>query len=197
MSENENVGHGHVFPRPDGMKARCGGPGLCPECNRDRLEAKKSISTKTINSITTEDVQSFNVINEIQPVNSLDYYQNIATKSANYPGKGSALGLVYLALKLNGEAGEAAEQVGKAMRDDELVTVNRFEGIPSVNVINNRELSHERRAAIIRELGDNLWYLGAICNELGTTLSEVAATNLKKLADRTARNTLQGDGDNR
>jgi len=34
-SENLNVGHGHVFPRPDGMKARCGGPSLCSQCARD------------------------------------------------------------------------------------------------------------------------------------------------------------------
>lgn len=27
-----NTGHGHVRPRPDGVKARCGGPGMCPEC---------------------------------------------------------------------------------------------------------------------------------------------------------------------
>jgi hypothetical protein len=32
---NGNVGHGHVHPRPDGMKARCGGPGLCSECSKD------------------------------------------------------------------------------------------------------------------------------------------------------------------
>lgn len=32
---NENKGHGHVFPRPDGMKARCGGPGMCKECAAD------------------------------------------------------------------------------------------------------------------------------------------------------------------
>jgi hypothetical protein len=30
-----NVGHGHVFPRPDGRVARCGGPGICRECSRD------------------------------------------------------------------------------------------------------------------------------------------------------------------
>lgn len=30
-----NSGHGHVFPRPDGMKARCGGPALCKECRCD------------------------------------------------------------------------------------------------------------------------------------------------------------------
>jgi ADP-ribose pyrophosphatase YjhB (NUDIX family) len=33
-------GHGHVFPRDDGNRARCGGPGLCPSCARDALLAK-------------------------------------------------------------------------------------------------------------------------------------------------------------
>lgn len=31
-----NNGHGWVIARDDGMKARCGGPGLCAECNRDQ-----------------------------------------------------------------------------------------------------------------------------------------------------------------
>jgi hypothetical protein len=28
----QNVGHGHVNPRPDGLRARCGGPALCSVC---------------------------------------------------------------------------------------------------------------------------------------------------------------------
>jgi hypothetical protein len=32
---NPNVGHGHVFPRPDGMKSRCGGPAMCSGCAQD------------------------------------------------------------------------------------------------------------------------------------------------------------------
>lgn len=28
-------GHGHVTPRADGAKARCGGPALCSECARE------------------------------------------------------------------------------------------------------------------------------------------------------------------
>jgi hypothetical protein len=31
-------GHGHVTPRPDGAKARCGGPGLCVVCAREYFE---------------------------------------------------------------------------------------------------------------------------------------------------------------
>ena len=30
-----NVGHGHVIPRPDRVRARCGGPRLCRECSLD------------------------------------------------------------------------------------------------------------------------------------------------------------------
>jgi hypothetical protein len=35
-----DCGHGHVYPHPSGMKARCGGPGMCKLCSRD-LAAKK------------------------------------------------------------------------------------------------------------------------------------------------------------
>lgn len=31
-----NEGHGHVFERPDGLKAKCGGPKICMDCARDR-----------------------------------------------------------------------------------------------------------------------------------------------------------------
>lgn len=33
-----DLGHGHVRPRPDGAKARCGGPGICPQCSREAAE---------------------------------------------------------------------------------------------------------------------------------------------------------------
>lgn len=29
-------GHGHVFPRSDGIRMRCGGPGMCAECRADK-----------------------------------------------------------------------------------------------------------------------------------------------------------------
>ncbi len=33
-----NTGHGHVWARPDGMKARCGGPFICHQCHVDATE---------------------------------------------------------------------------------------------------------------------------------------------------------------
>lgn len=35
QSNGANVGHGHVTPRPDGVKARCGGPPFCSVCARE------------------------------------------------------------------------------------------------------------------------------------------------------------------
>lgn len=33
-------GHGWVTPNPDGSVARCGGPGLCPECRAEEQAVK-------------------------------------------------------------------------------------------------------------------------------------------------------------
>lgn len=109
----------------------------------------------------------------------LDSYQAKAVTTAIYPGQKTFAGLTYCALKLNGEAGEVAEKVGKAWRDD------------------HGAISGERREAIIKELGDVLWYLANIAEELQTTLSHAAEINLEKLADRRARGTLSGSGDER
>lgn len=133
---------------------------------------------KTINKITQEDVVFFSEENC-----DIDVYQSIATRSAFYPGKGTPLGLVYVALKMNGEAGEFAEHVGKTMRDDALME--------------EKQLTMARRELLIKEVGDVLWDLAAACNELGITLSEAAHANLMKIKDRGERGTLQGSGDNR
>ena len=47
---NPNVGHGHVFPRPDGMKTRCGGPALCSECAKD-LAFKEAETVNTASEL--------------------------------------------------------------------------------------------------------------------------------------------------
>lgn len=128
--------------------------------------------------------------------NALKVYQDVATKSAFYPGQGTALGLAYCALKLNGEAGELAEHVGKAMRDDELMLSIGFNG-NSAPMFVAGELSPTRHALLIKEVGDVLWYVTALCNELGVTLDDVAETNVRKLFDRGERDALQGSGDER
>jgi len=141
--------------------------------------------TTPINRITDADLQAF----EASPW--LDRYQSIATKSAFYPGQGTPLGLAYCGLKVNGEAGELAEHIGKAMRDDALITSDN-QGSAHFGT-----LTSERHALIVKEVGDVLWYLSAICNELGIGLDYAAGENLRKLKDRTDRDALRGSGDER
>ena len=124
--------------------------------------------------------------------NALNLYQRLATGTAIYPGQGSPLGLIYVALKGAGEAGEFAEHVGKAMRDDGFITMEDVD-----EEITDGQLTPERRALLIKEIGDELWYLAAKCNELDITLSEAALINVNKLRDRQTRGTLRGSGDDR
>lgn len=149
----------------------------------------------SINRITAEDVDFF--ARAVSGNNDLDIYQHLAIQSAIYPGQGTALGLIYCALKLNGEAGELAEHVGKAMRDDDL-----FQKIQrSLDATQSKAyfgtLEDERHQLLVKEIGDCLWYLSALCQEIGISLSDAALINLTKLHDRSERNKLQGEGDNR
>lgn len=91
-------------------------------------------------------------------------YQVQQENGAFYPAIGS--NHVYPALKLNGEAGEVAELIGKAIRDDGGV------------------ITPERKLKLIYELGDVLWYISAMCREIGVPLAVVADTNIKKLKHR-------------
>lgn len=102
-------------------------------------------------------------------------YQGQARKTAIYR-KGD---IAYLALGLNGEAGEVAEIVKRTLREHE------------------GQLSAKAREHLLLELGDCLWYLSNFCSELGIPLSDIAAANLSKLQDRQTRGVLHGNGDDR
>ena len=102
-------------------------------------------------------------------------YQQSAAKTALKP----AMTLHYLAPGCAAEAGEVAGKWAKAVRD------------------NGGILDEERRAELLKEVGDNLWFLALICEVMGTTLDEVAEANLNKLMSRKERGVLGGSGDNR
>jgi hypothetical protein len=55
----------------------------------------------------------------------------------------------------------------------------------------------ETNEVIGDEIGDTLWYMAALCRDLNLSLEEIAKRNLQKLADRKARNVIQGSGDKR
>jgi NTP pyrophosphatase (non-canonical NTP hydrolase) len=104
-------------------------------------------------------------------------YQTRSRETAVYPDAGS--NIVYPALGLCGEAGETAEKVKKAVRDD------------------GGTLTESRREAIAAELGDVLWYVAQLATEAGLELDEIAHANLEKLASRRERAVLHGSGDDR
>jgi NTP pyrophosphatase (non-canonical NTP hydrolase) len=108
-------------------------------------------------------------------------YQLAAGETASYPDKGD--NLIYPALGLAGEAGEAADKVKKFWRN---------QGITA-----SRGLSYDDRLSLIKEIGDALWYIAALATELQIDLEDVAMINIAKLQDRKARNVIKSEGDNR
>ena len=104
-------------------------------------------------------------------------YQDACAKTAVYPDIGN--NLPYTVLGLCGETGEVAEKVKKLLRDKD----GRIDD----------EFSQE----ILKELGDVMWYLAAVCNELRISMNYVARHNIDKIQSRIDRGTLQGSGDNR
>ena len=142
----------------------------------------------------------------------LSEYQVQAATTARYPGQQGFLGLAYVLLGLNGESGEAAEQVKKMWRDDSadilqniLAAVDRFERRDITIESLRQEISNafivpltdERRASLIKEMGDVLWYLSQVATEIDISLDEVAQLNIEKLASRRERDVLHGSGDDR
>lgn len=98
-------------------------------------------------------------------------YQRKAISFAVYPQTHKVL---YPTLGLCGEAGEVAEKVKKQVRD--------------------KKFSRHETA---KELGDVLWYLANLANDLGYSLTEIAENNIDKLESRQERGVIQGSGDNR
>lgn len=104
-------------------------------------------------------------------------YQDKAKTTAIYPNIGN--NFIYPTLGLVGEAGELADKVSKIIRDENYV------------------LTDEKKIEIIKEMGDVLWYMANLAEELGTSFEDVASRNLEKLKSRQERNELGGSGDNR
>lgn len=112
---------------------------------------------------------------------TFEEYSNQALLTADYPDRGA--NTIYPALKLCGEAGEVAEKIGKLWRNK-----GQIQGV---------EYEYKDTTAIALELGDVLWYVAALCDELNIEMEVVAAMNLDKLKDRKERGVIKSEGDNR
>lgn len=109
-------------------------------------------------------------------------YDEFVNGIALYPVRldPSGLGIVYCGLGVSGEGGEVGDKIKKIWRDKDLSA-----------------LEDADREHILAEAGDVLWYLAALAGELHSSLEEIAVINIEKLKARRAKNTLQGEGDDR
>lgn len=96
---------------------------------------------------------------------NLNDYQKEATSFRDYPPE---IEIVYPTLGLGGEIGETQSIIQKKYRSGNV----RF--VP------------EEKARLLLELGDILWFLSQVANDVGLSLEEIATSNLEKLADRVA-----------
>lgn len=99
-------------------------------------------------------------------------YQGVITKYAQYPIQ---FRVIYPLIGLCGESGEVAEKIKKAIR---------------------KGVDYDRNA-IQLEMGDVLWNLGMLANDLGLNLNDIANENIKKLESRLKRDVIKGEGDER
>lgn len=124
---------------------------------------------------------------------NIQEYQGIIKKTAIFP---EDVGLAYCGLGLTGEAGEVAEKIKKLYRDKSLAPMLNPD-LPEGFQTRLITLTNEDVQGIKKELGDVLWYLTAIANQLGLTLEEIMEANYNKLIKRRQTNTLHGSGDDR
>ena len=117
-----------------------------------------------------------NESNKYKKVSDLDMYQKVALTTAIYPREQA---IIYPTLGLTGEAGEVANKVKKIIRDG--------------SDKNNEELVQ----TISAEIGDCLWYIAVLANDFDIKLSDIASTNIEKLANRQKNGTIHGSGDTR
>ena len=101
-------------------------------------------------------------------------YQKLARSTAVYPEEYK---VIYPALGLCGEAGEVAEKIKKTLRGD----------------THRSDQLHR----IADELGDVLWYLAILAEDIGFDLEKIAEWNADKLNRRWRKGKIKGDGDNR
>ncbi len=87
--------------------------------------------------------------------------------------------LMQQVLGLGDEAGEVLAIFKKWIRD------------------NGADIAQLDTKNVAKELGDILWYIAVVADDLGISFDDIAKANIEKLKSRQARGTLTGSGDNR
>ena len=152
----------------------------------------------------------------------INEYQKLAKSTAIYPNIGN--NLLYPVFGLAGEVGELQDKIVKLIVKSEYRLLDKKSNIPplviteilrtnaELGLAQNRlkklirdhgivikdyfsSLSPEEKQQLIDELGDIGWYWALSSDELKVMLSDVAQRNITKLAERKAKNKIQGSGE--
>lgn len=112
---------------------------------------------------------------------NINEYQLWTRTTAKYPKEPVEFepSLPYLVMGLAGEAGEVANKYKKIIRDK------------------SGKIDESDRYDIISELGDILWYIARVADEMGVTFEDIANDNYEKLESRMNRGVIGGSGDHR
>lgn len=109
---------------------------------------------------------------------TFDEYQQQALTTAIY-NPDPLMDKTIWAMGVAGEAGEVVEKWKKI--------VAYKEGV----------VSDEDKAELGKELGDVVWYIAVLAQQLGLSFDDIMQQNLAKLKSRKARGVVKGAGDNR
>lgn len=109
---------------------------------------------------------------------TFDEYQKLAIRT-NLRKQDETLELMQQLLGLADEAGEVLAIFKKWIRD------------------NDADPKTLDKKNVGKELGDILWYIAVVADDLGLSFDDIAAQNIEKLRSRQERGTLKGSGDNR
>lgn len=129
---------------------------------------------------------------------SLNEYQTLAMGTC----MDSCNNIPYMLFNLQGEVGELASKLAKAIRKGWIW----FDNSPAYQLHNQAvsdmdAMGYENFDKLIEgikgELGDIAWQLAGLCSVLNMPLEDVCQYNLDKLASRKERGVIEGDGDKR
>lgn len=154
--------------------------------------------------LTQEDVMKLRTAVSLESENSwpnpnaIEVYQELTRKLRIEENPEDVLSILTTVLQKGSEAGEIQGKIAKSIRDKRNIwrmALAHQEGsmTPKLSEI----LDAETYEAVVKELGDDLFYISEMCNHLGITLFDLMIDNIEKLASRDQRGTLGGSGDNR
>lgn len=143
---------------------------------RGKIGPPQNPNEKKIPIIKPVDLDKAKPFPDSSGILTLNDYQNACLAFVKFPDKFT---ITYPVLGLVSEAGECAGVVKKVIRD-------------------HKDLDMANLPNMVKpELGDVLWYVAVLANNLGLTLEDVAKYNIDKLTGRFERGTIGGSGDDR